>query len=96
MGNFNGKALSTNYVIISPKHEKYELLYLFKNNEEASDYYESFDVDKETLSFKTRLKVFLCKHKEEDKIDHDLYYYMHCKKCNRAIFVDNGLKELYS
>lgn len=89
MGNLD------NYVLLSPRNVEYQLIYAFPNKKEAFEYYDLFDWKKRKMSFFHEIKLFLCKHTDEQTLyfDSPLFHYVYCPACNRATYVNDESPE---
>lgn len=94
MRYFSGKSLGENYVTLSPRHRKFDLLFKFDSHKEAERYYRLFDYENRKMILQ-RIKIFFCRHKDNYELDIEskLYHYIHCPNCNRAIYINDESEE---
>lgn len=95
MSYFNGKSQINNYVILSPKHRKNELLLEFINEDEAREYYRKFNYEKENISILHKMKIKLCNHSKMYDLDvgSNHFHYKYCPNCKIAIYINDESTE---
>lgn len=90
-----GKSLyDNNMVVLQPGHQKYHIALSFNSSEEANNFYDSFDYEKQSV-WKHRIKIGLCKHESESAVDvgSALHHYIVCPVCGRAKYVNDETPE---
>lgn len=95
MSYFIGKGHTANYVILSPRHKKYDVIRMFKSEKEAASFFDTFDYQKKRLSLWKKTRIFLCKHTKEYKLDtrSTRTHFLYCPDCSRGTYVDTETKE---
>jgi len=85
-----GKGVWDNKVRVSFDNHKASLIYIFKTDEEATQFYEEFEYSEKKISIYKYLRFKFCKHENvcDLECNSDTHYYKYCPDCNKAEYIN--------